>query len=107
MSMYHVHVPTASQPRSLTAGGAIADRDEPPAVLLAVQRAREALEVCERLSARRVEKFLAHTSPREGGLRAARGTCALHVHVRRRMSGRAASAHMLSSLLWAEQARHI
>ena len=59
-TMYHVHVPTASQPRSLTAGGAIADRDEPPAVLLAVQRAREALEVCERLSARRVEKFLAH-----------------------------------------------
>ena len=106
-TMYHVHVPTASQPRSLTAGGAIANRDEPPAVLLAVQRAREALEVCERLSARRVEKFLAHTSPREGGLRAARGTCALHVHVRRRMSGRAASAHMLSSLLWAEQARHI
>jgi|TARA_B110001469_G_C9483082_1_gene242099 hypothetical protein len=30
-------------------------------VLLAVERAREALDVCERLSARRVELLLVHT----------------------------------------------
>ena len=55
------HVPShslrASQPRSLTAGGALSNRGEPPEVMLAVERAREALAVCERLSAGRVEEW--------------------------------------------------
>ena len=54
---------TASQPRSLTAGGALSNRDEPPEVLLAVERAREALAVCERLWAGRVEEW-PRTRPR-------------------------------------------
>ena len=61
------HVPShslrASQPRSLTAGGALSNRDEPPEVMLAVERAREALAVCERLSAGRVEEW-PRTRPR-------------------------------------------
>ena len=103
------HVPTASQPRSLAASQpavqSLTGMSRPQCCSRSRGRARHwrSARGCQHAAS----KSSSHTSPREGGLRAARGTCALHVHVRRRMPGRAASAHMLSSLLWAEQARHI